>query len=69
MLNGAGVSKYVSNATMNRGVVKVNVKVDNDDVVVTLRGYMVLRYDKTGNEEIYYSGIVSGAFKDLAPNA
>ena len=69
VLNGAGVSKYVSNATMNRGVVKVNVKVDNDDVVVTLRGYMVLRYDKTGNEEIYYSGIVSGAFKDLAPNA
>ena len=60
-----GVGKYVSTDAVASGVVRLNVKVANDDVVVTLRGYMILREVATGNEVIYYSNIASGSYAEL----
>ena len=65
IVNGSDVSEYISNTTMNNGTVKLNVKVANDDIVVTFRGYMILLNETTNVNEIFYSDIVSGCYKDL----
>ena len=60
-----GVGKYISNDTAMNGVVKLNVKVATDNVMVSLRGYMVLRDNNTGNEAIYYTDISTGSYSSI----
>lgn len=58
------VKKYISNSTMNNGVVKLNFKVDSSDPVVTMRGYMILLNEDTGCQEKIYTDIVTGKYSD-----
>lgn len=57
------VYKYVSSSTSLNGVVNLNVRPANDTDVVSIRGYMIL--SKNGEQETYYSDIVSGSYFDL----
>ncbi len=55
-----GVNKHVFASSNKDGVAKLNVKVDDDSVVVSMRGYMVL--EKNGVQTVYYTDIVSGSY-------
>jgi hypothetical protein len=61
----AGVGKYVSNDTALSGVLKLNVKVAADDVLVSFRGYMILRDNSSGNLETYYTDVASGSYASV----
>lgn len=65
------VGKYISSDRSKNGVVKLNIKVyqtvngqayPDDDMVVTFRGYMILKNDATGHIETYYTEIRSGSY-------
>ena len=56
--------KFVSDKTGENGVVKLNVKVADDDVVVSMRGYMILKNSK-GETEIYYTDVVCASYNGL----
>ena len=64
-----GVGRYISNATMLSGVVKLNVKVSgtdyNEDTLVSFRGYMLLRNEATGAEDYYYTDVVKCSYNGL----
>ena len=59
------VLRYVSNATAANGVVKLNVKVDDDNTVVSFRGYMLLRNEATQDMSYYYTDVVSASYNGL----
>ena len=69
VLNGNGVNKYQSNMTDTIGTVKLNVTVDNDSVVVWLRGYMIVQNDLTGEQTTYYTALRHGSYANPNPNA
>ena len=58
----AGVNVARSTDTDPNGVMTLNVKVANDTIVVSFRGYMVVRNDSTGNESVWYTGVVSRSY-------
>ena len=59
------VGRYVSNDKARNGTVKLNVKVANDDVIVSLRGYMILQNVSTGNIDTYYTDIAENSFSGI----
>ncbi len=63
----AGVSIYRSPDLAPNDVLTVNAKVANDDVVVSLRAYLLVRNNATGNEQTIYSNIASGSYNSLNP--
>lgn len=58
-----GVGRYISEKTANNGVVKLNIKVADENVVVSVRGYMIV--EKDGVRDIYYTDIVSGTYAGI----
>ena len=64
-LDGVGVKKYVSDKTALNGVVTQNIKVSSDDLVVAIRGYMILK-DSNDVLQVYYTDIVTGSYTGLA---
>ena len=58
-----GVNKYISEKTANNGVVKLNLKVADENVVVSLRGYMIV--EKNGVREIFYTDIITGTYAQV----
>lgn len=56
--------KYISSKTAMSGVVKLNVRVNSDDEVVTMAGYMILE-DAKGNTVVFYTNTVSGSYNSL----
>jgi hypothetical protein len=50
---------------MMNGVVSLNVKVDSDDVVVSFRGYMILKNSSTGEQTYYYTAIKEGSYQSI----
>ncbi len=67
IIGGAGVSKYKSDKTAMNGNVTLNVSVLSDDSTVSLRGYMVLKNNKTGNIETLYTAYKCGTYDALKP--
>ena len=61
----AAVDKYVSSDPSPSGVLTLNVSVDTDDVTVSLRGYMLVRNDSTGNSDYYYTEIREGSYNTI----
>ena len=57
-----GVGRFVSTNKKAKGTTTLNVKVDTDDVRVSLRGYMVVKETKTGEQETYYTTIVQATY-------
>ncbi|MBQ7700253.1 MAG: leucine-rich repeat domain-containing protein [Clostridia bacterium] len=58
-----GVGRYISEKTANNGVVKLNIKVADENVAVSVRGYMIV--EKDGVRDIYYTDIVTGTYAGL----
>ena len=63
--DNASVGKFVSSDVSASGVLTLNVKVATDTVVVSLRGYMLVRNNSTGNTEYYYTDIQEGDFASI----
>lgn len=67
VIGGEGVSKIMSTATMMSGVYTLNVNVTGAlDTEVVARGYLIVRNDATGNEEIYYTDVVRHTYNEVA---
>ena len=65
ILGGTGVNKYVSTDSHKLGVFTLNVNVTGaNTAMVIARGYMIVRNNATGNEEIYYSDISHTNYDD-----
>lgn len=60
-----GIGKYHATDTAMNGVVGLGVKVASDNVVVSLRGYMVLKNDSTEEVVYYYTDIKEGSFQSI----
>lgn len=60
-----GVERKIATKTETHGTYALNVKVENDDVVVSLRGFMRLTNNATGNEEVYYTECASASYNDI----
>ena len=60
-----GVIRFISTSRDKNGVVGLNARVDTDDQVVSMRGYMLLR-DETGEEEYYYTKKLDGSYNTLS---
>ena len=64
----SSVTTLLNGCSSKCGVVKLNVSVDNDDVLVSLRGYMILKEDETGNLVTYYTGMAEGSYASVNGN-
>ena len=54
--------RLIGKDASRNGVHTLNVKVASDDIIVSLRGYMIVRDDATGNTTTYYTQIVSRSY-------
>ncbi len=57
-----GVYRYVASDLSRNGVLRVSNKVSDDTTVIYYRAYMLLRNESTGNQEYYYTDIVSRCY-------
>lgn len=64
-LDNDGVGEYVAKSKTQEGVVTLNVKVDNEDVKVSFRGYMVLKDNESGTTATYYTDLVEVRYSEL----
>ena len=62
-----GVGVYRSTDLASNGVLTGNIKVTSDDILVSLRAYLIVRNNATGNEETIYSNIASASYNTLNP--
>ena len=64
-VDNANVGKYFGTSNASDGVLYLNVKVATDDVKVSLRGFMCLRDNSTGNTGYYYTNMAESTFAQL----
>ena len=65
VFGSGGVFRYQSGDTSKNGVVRLNNAVSSDETVIYYRGYMLLTNESTGNEECFYTDIVSGSYNSI----
>lgn len=58
----SGVTQYKGGDLTPDSSFVMNIKVDSDNVVVTFRGYMIVKDNATGVENYYYSSIVAKSY-------
>lgn len=66
ILGGNEVRKYVSTDTILAGVFTLNVNVtNNESTKIAARGYMIVKNEKTGTQEIYYTNIACNSYNEI----
>ena len=68
VLGGSNVGKYVGNTSYMNGYLYLCVGVSSDDIVVGLRGYMILKNNISGKSEIFYSDYKTGSYNSVNGN-
>uniref|UniRef100_UPI00405714F1 hypothetical protein n=1 Tax=Agathobacter sp. TaxID=2021311 RepID=UPI00405714F1 len=65
IIGGTGVGKAVSSDLSKSGVLTVNVNMTSaEDTKVAARGYMIVKNNTTGNEEIYYTELIYQSYNN-----
>lgn len=61
-----GIRRYVASDKKNNGVLRLNIKVADDDSRIFCRAYMVVKNEATGNQEYIYSNIENGSYNSVS---